>query len=481
MQRIEQEHTKFEYTNVRRGHNSLRSGSHTRMMEGMETLIQSFHLCAWERGRNELWPLQVVRSSMVILCILGSFLLFPLSASAHTLAGSGHVTGQLLDGTKNNAPLAGQQVTLQEAQGANAQDVSTVTTDAHGGYSFSNLATDKTINYAVYMRYQGAQYVSDLVALDTNPTQHLNLTVYEATKSTAKIAILQDTILMHSPDVQKSVMNVSEILSFRNLDSHTYVGAFDTSKGKPNTLRFSLPGNAKNVTLGTGFDGYQTIQVDLGFATDAALPPGITQFSFSYQIPYSAAAYNFRYVIVYPTLQLSLLVPPTLQVDPGFMASAGITNSGDHPYRLFKSSDLLTNDEVHVTLEGLSTTTTTSPTQLLNTNTIWLVVGGVILLAIIAIVGYLASFNRRKKTVAKRSKSKSTSSITKTAKNTRGQKEPVVPATPKDKKEALLQELLTLDKSFESGKLSKAVYNDRRAKTKARLRSLLNEQEAARR
>ena len=53
--------------------------------------------------------------------------------------------------------------------------------------------------------------------------------------------------------------------------------------------------------------------------------------------------------------------------------------------------------------------------------------------------------------------------------------------TPKNKKEILLQELLTLDKAFESGKLSKSVYNERRAKTKARLRSLLSEQEASRR
>ncbi len=502
MQRIEQEYTKSEYTkrsmnfdDQMRQEWSVGAAIHcARRWVGRGTRCHSIRLedvCPSPPiiGRNELLPLpilpfsvgeiyQVVRFSVLILCILASFLFFPLTASAHVSASSGHITGQLLDGTKNNTPLAGQQVTLQEAQGANAKDVSTVTTDVHGDYSFSNLSTDKTINYAVYMSYQGAQYLSALVALDTASTQKVNLTVYEATKSTAKIAVLLDTILMHQPDPQTGLMNVSEILSFRNLDSHTYVGSFDTSKGKPNTLRFSLPGNAKNVTLGTGFDGYQTVQVDLGFATNATLPPGITQFSFSYQIPYTAAAYNFRYVVVYPTLQLSLLVPPTLQVDPGFMSSAGITNSGDHPYRLFQSSDLLANDEVHVTLEGLTAPTTNSSTPVLNTNTIWLIVGGIVLLAIIAIVGFLSSFNRRKKRAEtrKRSKGKSTTSVT--AKDT---KKEVIPTTPKDKKEALLQELLTLDKSYESGKLSKAVYNDRRAKTKARLRSLLSEQEAARR
>jgi hypothetical protein len=43
----------------------------------------------------------------------------------------------------------------------------------------------------------------------------------------------------------------------------------------------------------------------------------------------------------------------------------------------------------------------------------------------------------------------------------------------KDRQQALLQELLDLDKAFEAGKLSKAVYQERRAKTKARLRSLM--------
>ncbi len=416
---------------------------------------------------------------MLMLCILTSPFLLPAAASAHALANNGRIAGKLLDATNNNKPLAGQQVTLQEAQGANARDVSTVTTDAQGAYNFPNLSTDKTINYALYTRYQGAQYVSDLVSLATNVTQTVNLSVYEATKSTAKIAVLQDTILMQQPDAQTKTMTVSEILSFRNIDSRTYVGSFDTSKGKPNTLRFSLPGNAKNVSLGTGFDGYHTVQVDLGFATDAALPPGITQFSFSYQIPYGSSAYDFRDVLVYPTLQLSLLVPPTLQVDPGFMTSGGITNSGDHPYRLFKSSDLLAGDEIHVSLEGLPTSVQSTTPQLLNTTTILLLVGGVLLLALLAVIVYsILSNKRRRRSVPARKGRKNSSTVVVGAKSA---KKETVPTTPKDKKEALLQELLALDKSFESGKLSKAVYNDRRAKTKARLRSLMSEQEASRR
>ena len=44
-----------------------------------------------------------------------------------------------------------------------------------------------------------------------------------------------------------------------------------------------------------------------------------------------------------------------------------------------------------------------------------------------------------------------------------------------DNEQALLQELLDLDKAFEAGKITKAVYQERRAKTKARLRTLMSE------
>ena len=45
----------------------------------------------------------------------------------------------------------------------------------------------------------------------------------------------------------------------------------------------------------------------------------------------------------------------------------------------------------------------------------------------------------------------------------------------KEKERALLQELLDLDKAFEAGKLTKKVYQERRAKTKARLRAIMRE------
>src|SRR5438067_8816023 len=156
---------------------------------------------------------------ILTLALLVPFALlqFSLPASAHAVTNTGRIYGQLLNGTKRNAPIAGQSVTLQMAQGDNARDLTNVTTDAHGMFSFSSLNTDKTINYALYTLYQGAQYYTDLVDLSTSPVQQINLTIYDATTSIANIAIVQANVVIDKADAQNSLITISENFFFENL------------------------------------------------------------------------------------------------------------------------------------------------------------------------------------------------------------------------------------------------------------------------
>src|SRR6266699_3990529 len=158
-----------------------------------------------------------------------ALLLFPLPSSAHAAAGTGRIYGQLLDGTKRNAPLADQSITLQMAQGDTSRDLTSVATDAHGTFSFSGLNTDKTINYALYMLYQGAQYYTDLIDLSTKHIQQINLTVYDATASIANIAIVQANVLVDKADAQNGLITISENFYFENLGLTTYVGTLQAN------------------------------------------------------------------------------------------------------------------------------------------------------------------------------------------------------------------------------------------------------------
>ncbi len=413
--------------------------------------------------------------STLFALILISFAFPPSLVHA---ASNGRIFGQLLDGTPNNAPIVGQTVTLQMAQGNNAHDLASVKTDARGSFAFNDLDTDKTINYAVYTRYQGAQYSSDLIDLSTKSVQQTDLTVYEATTSTASIAIVQATTLLHKPDAQGGVLSVSEVLFFKNVGTYTYVGSLDASKGKPDALLFALPPNARNVSLSKGFDGYQVIQVDRGFATNAALPPGTSQFIFSFELPYTASNYNFSFDVVYPTVQFSLLVPPDVNVTSSALTSGGLITADQHPYRLYQSRNLLAGTKIQAQLQGLPALQSTATP--VNQSNIWLVVVLLLMLAVLAVTWFLYRLTRRPMRTRQRqhaSRVRIDPARTDVApEGTAGSR--TGNEVMQRQQQALLQELLDLDKGYEAGKLQKATYQEQRAKTKARLRALMNEEEA---
>ncbi len=392
------------------------------------------------------------------------FFLFPFTAPAHaaTVTGTGRIYGQLLDGTKRKAPVVGQSVTLQMAQGDNAHDLTNVTTDAHGMFSFSGLDTDKTINYAVYTLYQGAQYYTDLIDLSSRSVQLINLIVYDATTSIANIAIVQVNVLIDKVDAQKGFITISENFFFENLGLTTYVGLLKVNGGKPNALRFSLPNNAQKLSLSSGFNGYQVVQVDSGFATNAALPPGTSQFAFSFQVPYKTSSYDFRYTVVYPTVDLSMLVPLNIHAGSSGLNSQGPVNANQRTYQQFKAQKLLAGAQIHVQLEGLPVSqTAASPSPPLNQNMLWLILALILMLAIVSVTWFVYHLSRRQ----------SPSRQIQISRSSGGDQSRL---SAKDQQEALLKELLDLDTAYETGKIKKAEYQEHRAKTKARLRSLLS-------
>jgi hypothetical protein len=387
-------------------------------------------------------------------------------------ANTGRIYGQLLDGTNKNAPLAGKKVTLQVAQGNLGIDLATVTTDAHGNYSFPNLSTDKSTSYSVYFSYEGAQYNSPLTNLATKPVQHVNLTVYEATTSMAKIAVVQATILLHPADAKNGVVPVSELIIFRNLGNLTYVGSLNASanQGMPNALRFSLPHTANNLSLSAGFNGYQSAQVSSGFATNAAVPPGDSQFSFTFNMPYTDSSYDFDYLVNYPTVRLTIMVPVDIHASSDTLQSLGPITAYQQEYDLF-AANALRNVDVHVQLEGLPVTdlpaSSPSSSSSPNSSLLWLLVGLLAMASILYLTWFLYRSRRRLTSAPIPTKKKG-----KQAK----QAQRNVPHSPAFAEEqALLEELLELDKSYEAGTLKKAEYQEQRAKLKAQLHALLSE------
>ena len=421
----------------------------------------------FDKGHRAIIPFVIALSLAIV-----SLFAFAMPASAHTLTNTGRIYGQLQDGTQRNAPVAGQSVTLQMAQGQNASDLKTVTTDAHGMFSFSGLNTDKTISYAIYTLYQKAQYVSDLVSLSDKPVQQVNLYVFDATTSVKNIAVVQANILINQADAQHGLLSVTENFVFENLGLTTYVGSLQANGQKPNALRFSLPAGARQLSLKLGFDGYNVVQVDPGFASDAAVPPGQSQFAFSFQVPYSASHFDFADTIVYPTVDLSVLTPLDYRATSGTLTSQGTTSVNQQSYQQLVAKQLLPGAQVHVELDGLPAASqpASSPAD---QSPPWFIAIIVLMLAIVAITWFVyirmqrKSYARRKKTAKSQPKNKA-AAVSRRPAQSRAER------STQEEQDTLLQAMLELDKAYEAGTIKKAEYQERRNSRKARLRDLMS-------
>lgn len=413
--------------------------------------------------------------STLLSCTLALFVFSSMSAHAagrSTGADIGRIYGYLLDGTNNNAPVANQSLTLQMTEGGKASDLRSTPTDTHGAFSFSGLSTSKTINYAIYTRYQGAPYVTNLIDLSSRSVQQLDLVVYDATTSTAKIDAVQTIVVLDAPPNSGGFITVSEYFFFKNADTHTYVGSLKTGSGKPNALLFSLPPGARDVSLIKGFDQAQTVEADVGFATNAAVPPGVSQFVFSFQVSYTSTQYDYTYTPEYPTEQLSVLVPSNLHATSA-LTSIGIITANSHPYHLFQSKDLPVGARVPTQITGLPAATSTHNSSTLNPTFLLLIVGLLIMLAILFVTWFLSRSTHRSKlarTVLHNNGQRSKQAVAATVKiDTLDSID-----TAQSQQQTLLEKLLELDKAFEAGKIKKSVYSERRAKIKARLRALMS-------
>lgn len=390
------------------------------------------------------------------------FFLLPLPAPVHA-ASTGSIYGQLLNATKNNVPVSGQRVTLQKIQDDTASDFVSITTNAQGAFSFSGLDTSKTINYAVYTRYQGAQYFTNLIDLSTKPVQQINLAVYEATTSTAKIAITQAIVVLSEPDKQTGLITVSEYFFLKNQDRRTYVGSLNRNQGRLNALFFSLPPGARNISLSKGFDGFRILLVDRGFVTDAAVPPDISQFVFSFDVPYTTSQYDFSYSAMYPTTQLSVLVPSGLQASSSTLTSIGLIILSQSPYHLFQGRALLAGTQVHLQIGGLAQPKPADNASTVNQPALMLMVGLLIMLALLFVIWFL--YHPAPQPLLQMQGQQANGQHSKDGQA----KVDMV----QDQQQALLQKLLELDRAFEAGKIKKAIYQERRAKTKAQLHMLM--------
>src|SRR5260370_24096413 len=204
-------------------------------------------------------------------------------------------------------------------------------------------------------------------------------------------------------------------------------------------------------------------------ASDAAILPGQNEFSFSFEVPYSASTLDLNYTTMYPTVSLTFLIPPDIHASSHELSSQGVVSGKDQLlYNRFVANALTANKNIQLHLEGLAVN---AP---LNIGVIWLIVAVLLMGAIVSVTWFLLRAKHHRSAVqVQKEREQAYKETAKDGTSQASVDKKRKTSAPENSKQKLLEELLALDQAYEAGKLSKAVYQERRNKAKARLRSLI--------
>jgi hypothetical protein len=369
------------------------------------------------------------------------------------------ISGVVVNGTHGNAPLASQQVTLQDVSGDAPRDIALSTSDATGHFSFEHINNTDAAIYRITTSFQDGYFTSAALPLAQIPSSGVTLSVYDVTHNTANLRILSATALFREPRPENGLIGGAELFTFQNEGATAFVGTADPVDGQPmGLLRFALPAGATNITLGKGFDGAQAAQVASGFGANATIPPGQTQFAFVFDLPYTGTSYAFALKVVYPVDKLTALVPQDITVQAGDFADKGMLTTAGSQYHLLEHGALDAGAQAQFSLDGLPKpgTPATLDTRLLT------IFAGLLALLLALLAGL---YIRRGDLAA-------VFGLAPVAPAKRRAKSRVAPPR-EEERTALLRQLLALEQARAKGKLDVEAYRREEAATRDKLKALL--------
>lgn len=376
---------------------------------------------------------------------------------------NGILTGQVVNAGTGN-PVGNIPVTLHAIQNNAEIDTIIGQADADGNYVFEKLPTDHSIMYVVEGSYKDVPYFSQDTGMfvpDSNETS-VDLEVFDTTTSDNAISITQlHYLLSFTPET----INVMQIYIVGNDGDTTYVG----QNGQ--TFNVTLPQNATNVTFQNNPNNSRFIQTDAGYADTSPVMPGKDGLTIAtlYDVPYNSDSATIEFPLIKNTGSVDIL-----------MADQGATLTSDQvdfiedrsfqgtSFAVFNGANLPEGEMIRLNLTGLDDldfssanppnnppgsgaagidTTTWFDQELAK----WGIVAATVLAVVVAGVVYPMSRQRFAEPT-----------------DQPGQ-------DPETRRKKLLLTLAKLDETFENGELDEDVYRRARAKYKAQLADLLEQ------
>ena len=279
--------------------------------------------------------------------------LAPSAAAQGGDPGSFSVEGRIENGTAGATDPQGLTVTAIAFRREAIERTWETTQDTLGRYRFADLPVIDGATYLVLTEYQGAPYVGD-IAPTPGAAQDRNLTVYESTATDPGLRFEQSAMVVSEVTGPPGSFGMTEIHSIVNATDRTFVPRSDGPGGPAGLLVFGLPPNAADLTPGLGLDPSRVVQIGRGFASLMPVPPGRTEISFSYRVPFSENVYLLERTIRYPVETMRVLAPARgIDVQSDQLSASGLVEIGGRGHRTLQGGPFAVGTTLAITVSGL--------------------------------------------------------------------------------------------------------------------------------
>lgn len=332
---------------------------------------------------------RVMRRTVLLVAVALFVTVAPVLAQSESTG----ITGSVVNGTLDGAPVQGLTVTLEALRpDGGIADTFNSETDRDGLFRFSDVEVEQGILYRVVVEFGGARYFGEgRTATDLFETP-LDILVYETTESDEAVHFAQQTSVVVEVDQTAGFLRVIEDTTVANDSLLTYVGERDAG-GQISTVRIPLPPFAFDVVPGLGFGADGFLVADGGIADVSPLAPGERDMLYGYNIAYVAQSHSLARTYQYPIDVVRLLVPRGLEVEAIGMNFVEPVDIAGEVYDAYVANAVQPGQAVGLTLINLPTSAGQRSRTLTETLR-WVAVGG-LAIAVSGLLAYAIFLRRR--------------------------------------------------------------------------------------
>jgi hypothetical protein len=175
---------------------------------------------------------------------------------------------------------------------------------------------------------------------DKRPIWEVDVSVWDTTDDPNSILIRRNDAFLVPDDVTVSMVDSYRVVNTTDL---AYIGR--GGSGSQSVMSFPLPAETQRDTIRILNEPRvgvpRLIETEFGFGIPTAIPPGQTQFQFSYEVEGSGGIYDLTRTALYPILDAAVFVQDPLKLESNRLSEEGSVEIGKDPYTEYSTDETI--------------------------------------------------------------------------------------------------------------------------------------------